>query len=43
MKPTVAILTVGKVSVSEVLPFLTEHISEQQISQVSLAGQPLPR
>ncbi|AIR65421.1 AroM family protein [Cedecea neteri] len=38
MKPTVAILTVGKVSVSEVLPFLTEHISEQQISQVSLLG-----
>lgn len=42
MKPTVAILTVGKVSVSEVLPFLTEHISEQQISQVSLLGNLSP-
>lgn len=42
MKPTVAILTVGKVPVSEVLPFLTEHLSEQQISQVSLLGNLSP-
>lgn len=39
MRPTVAILTIGSVSVSEVLPFLTEHISEQQITHVSLLGE----
>ncbi|MFK3712910.1 AroM family protein [Leclercia adecarboxylata] len=38
MKATLAILTIGVVPVSEVLPLLTEHISEQQITHHSLLG-----
>ena len=38
MKATLAILTIGVVPVSEVLPLLTEHISEQQITLHSLLG-----
>lgn len=36
MKATLAILTIGVVPVSEVLPLLTEHVSEQQITHLSL-------
>ena len=39
MKATLAILTIGVVPVSEVLPLLTEHISEQQIVHLSLLGK----
>ena len=39
MKATLAILTIGVVPVSEVLPLLTEHVSEQQISHLSLLGK----
>lgn len=39
MKATLAILTIGVVPVSEVLPLLTEHISEQQITHLSLLGR----
>lgn len=39
MKATLAILTIGVVPVSEVLPFLTEHVSEQQITHLSLLGK----
>ncbi|WP_368544526.1 AroM family protein [Enterobacter soli] len=39
MKATLAILTIGVVPVSEVLPLLTEHISEQQITHLSLLGK----
>lgn len=38
MKATLAILTIGVVPVSEVLPLLTEHVSEQQITHLSLLG-----
>lgn len=38
MKATLAILTIGVVPVSEVLPLLTEHISQQQITHHSLLG-----
>lgn len=38
MKATLAILTIGVVPVSEVLPLLTEHISAQQITHHSLLG-----
>ncbi|URO00144.1 AroM family protein [Leclercia adecarboxylata] len=38
MKATLAILTIGVVPVSEILPLLTEHISEQQITHYSLLG-----
>lgn len=38
MKATLAILTIGVVPVSETLPFLTEHIPEEQIKHVSLLG-----
>lgn len=38
MKATLAILTIGVVPVSEVLPLLTEHVSEQQITHLSLAA-----
>ena len=34
-----AILTVGVVPVAEVLPLLTEHIREEQITHVSLLGK----
>lgn len=36
MKTTLAILSIGVVPVSEILPFLTEHIAEEQIKQISL-------
>lgn len=39
MKVTLAILTIGVVPVSEVLPLLTEHVSEQQITHLSLLGK----
>ncbi|WP_435954955.1 AroM family protein [Dryocola sp. BD626] len=38
MKPALAILTIGVVPVSEILPLLTEHISEEQIKHVTLLG-----
>ncbi len=38
MKSTLAILTIGVVPVSEILPLLTEHISEEQIKHVTLLG-----
>lgn len=34
-----AILTVGVVPVAEVLPLLTEHIREEQITHISLLGK----
>ena len=34
-----AILTIGVVPVSEVLPLLTEHIREDQITHISLLGK----
>ena len=39
MKATLAILTIGVVPVSEVLPLLTEHVPEQQIAHLSLLGK----
>ncbi|EPT6918478.1 AroM family protein [Cronobacter turicensis] len=39
MRATLAILTLGVVPVSEVLPLLTEHIDEQQITHISLMGK----
>lgn len=39
MKAKLAILTIGVVPVSVVLPLLTEHISEQQITHLSLLGK----
>ncbi|WP_024553015.1 AroM family protein [Franconibacter helveticus 513] len=39
MSATLAILTVGVVPVSAVLPLLTEHISEDQITHLSLLGK----
>ena len=39
MKATLAILTIGVVPVSAVLPLLTEHVSEQQITHLSLLGK----
>lgn len=39
MKATLAILTIGEVPVSEVLPLITEHVSEQQIAHLSLLGK----
>ena len=39
MKATLAILTIGVVLVSEILPLLTEHVSEQQIAHLSLLGK----
>lgn len=39
MSATLAILTIGVVPVSAVLPLLTEHISEQQITHLSLLGK----
>ncbi|MCT4701092.1 AroM family protein [Enterobacteriaceae bacterium H20N1] len=38
MKPALAILTIGVVPVSEILPLLTEHISEDRIKHVMLLG-----
>jgi protein AroM len=38
MKQTLAILTIGVVPVSEILPLLTEHISPEQIKHVTLLG-----
>ncbi|NIY48341.1 AroM family protein [Cedecea colo] len=38
MKSTLAILTIGVVPVSEILPLLIEHISEEQIKHVTLLG-----
>ncbi len=38
MNTTLAILTVGVVPVKEVLPLLTEHIREDQITHKSLLG-----
>ncbi|MGK9175275.1 AroM family protein [Yokenella regensburgei] len=42
MSATLAILTIGVVPVKEILPLLTEHISEQQITHVSLLGNMEP-
>ena len=39
MNATMAILTVGVVPISEVLPLLTEHIKEEQITHISLLGK----
>ena len=39
MSATMAILTVGVVPVNAILPLLTEHISEQQITHFSLLGK----
>ncbi|HHG8773844.1 TPA: AroM family protein [Raoultella planticola] len=39
MSTTMAILTVGVVPVAEVLPLLTEHIREEQITHISLLGE----
>lgn len=39
MSTTLAILTVGVVPVSAVLPLLTEHIPEEQITNISLLGK----
>jgi len=39
MNATMAILTVGVVPVNEVLPLLTEHIREDQITHMSLLGK----
>jgi protein AroM len=39
MSATLAILTIGVVPLSEVLPLLTEHIREDQITHVSLLGK----
>lgn len=39
MSATLAILTIGVVPVKEILPLLTEHISEQQITHISLLGK----
>ncbi len=38
MSATLAILTIGVVPLREVLPLLTEHIREDQITHVSLVG-----
>nr|WP_318382458.1 AroM family protein [uncultured Enterobacter sp.] len=38
MSATLAILTIGVVPLNAVLPLLTEHIDEQQITHVSLLG-----
>lgn len=38
MTTTLAILTIGVVPVSEVMPLLTEHISETQITHMTLLG-----
>jgi protein AroM len=42
MNATMAILTVGVVPVKEILPLLTEHIPEQQITHYSLLGKMAP-
>ena len=39
MSATMVILTIGVVPVSEVLPLLTEHIREDQITHISLLGK----
>ena len=39
MSTTMAILTVGVVPAAEVLPLLTEHIREEQITHISLLGK----
>ncbi|MFK3705211.1 protein AroM [Raoultella sp. BIGb0138] len=39
MSTTMAILSVGVVPVAEVLPLLTEHIREEQITHISLLGE----
>lgn len=38
MTTTLAILTIGVVPISEVMPLLTEHISETQITHMTLLG-----
>ncbi|WP_039055501.1 AroM family protein [Enterobacter sp. Bisph1] len=39
MSATLAILTIGVVPVKEILPLLTEHVSEEQITHISLLGK----
>ncbi len=39
MSATMAILTIGVVPISEVLPLLTEHIREDQITHITLLGK----
>ncbi|MDV5355438.1 AroM family protein [Kosakonia sp. SMBL-WEM22] len=39
MSATLAILTIGVVPVKEILPLLAEHVSEDQITHVSLLGK----
>lgn len=43
MSSTMAILTLGVVPVQTILPLLTEHISEQQITHFSLLGKMDPQ
>lgn len=43
MSATMAILTIGVVPVQTILPLLTEHISEQQITHFSLLGKMDPQ
>lgn len=43
MNATLAILTIGVVPVQAILPLLTEHISEQQITHISLLGKTDPQ
>lgn len=43
MSSTMAILTVGVVPVQTILPLLTEHISEQQITHFSVLGKMDPQ
>lgn len=42
MSATLAILTIGVVPVEETLPLLTEHVSAQQITHISLLGKMSP-
>ncbi|WLI78738.1 AroM family protein [Kosakonia sp. H02] len=39
MSATLAILTVGVVPVKEIIPLLAEHVSEDQITHISLLGK----
>ena len=43
MSATLAILTIGVVPVKEILPLLTEHISNDQITHISLLGKMDPQ
>ncbi len=43
MSATLAILTIGVVPVNAILPLLTEHVSEKQITHISLLGKMDPQ